>query len=62
LIIEVDGGIHSVQELEDEERQGNLESADLHLLRFTNDDVLKNLDRVLETICAEVKRLGTSRK
>jgi cyclase len=43
LVIEVDGGIHSLPEiaLNDLERQRYLESAGLKVLRFTNDAIFK---------------------
>jgi len=62
LIIELDGGIHRERQTEDAERQGNLEAGGFHVLRFPNEAVLTDMERVLETIRNEVMRLGTTRK
>ena len=50
LIIEVDGGQHTVEC--DARRTAFLESQGFQILRFWNDDVLKNLDGVWTTIAA----------
>ena len=50
LIIEIDGDVHAFQEEKDATRQSYLESQKIRVLRFTNDEVLKNLDGVLHTI------------
>lgn len=56
LVIELDGGIPVDQMEHDAERQNILESKDLFVLRFTNDQVLCDLENVLssiETACAD---------
>jgi len=52
LIIELDGSIHNDPEVlaSDFERQKYLESIGLRVIRFTNDEVFKNLEKVLTTI------------
>ena len=52
LIIEVDGGIHMDNEVQkrDLERQTHLESEGISFLRFTNDDVERKMERVIEKI------------
>ena len=50
LAIEVDGKIHDIQVLEDGTRQGKLEKYGVHFLRFTNDEVLDELNTVLNKI------------
>lgn len=52
LIIELDGSIHHLPDVakNDIERQMNLESDGIKFLRFTNDEVFKSLDKVLDTI------------
>ena len=52
LIIEVDGGYHSEprQQEDDELREEYLEKRGYHIIRFTNEEVLYNIDNVLETI------------
>ena len=51
LIIEVDGGYHSEprQQEDDELREEYLEKRGYHIIRFTNEEVLYNIDNVLET-------------
>jgi very-short-patch-repair endonuclease len=53
LAVEIDGPIHQYQKEEDSIRQGYLEFYGLHVLRFSNDDVIYRLARVLQQI-AEV--------
>ena len=52
LIIEVDGGYHAErQQAEDDSiRQSNLEQMGFHVMRFTNEDVLFDIDNVLQQI------------
>jgi len=57
LIIELDGSIHNLQEIaqNDIERQANLELDGLRVIRFTNDQVFNNLNKVLEDITKQIK-------
>ncbi len=51
-VIEVDGDVHG-QELrkrKDEHREKNLKNPGLHIIRYTNDEILKDLDGVLEDL------------
>ena len=52
LIIEVDGGYHSErQQMEDDAiRERDLERMGFHIMRFTNEEVLYNIDNVLQQI------------
>ena len=50
LVVEVDGLIHLSQKEYDEGRAAELERFDLKLIRFTNHDVLSNVDKVVEEI------------
>lgn len=50
LIIELDGGQHATQQHYDHERTEWLESQGFKVLRFWNNEVLSNTDRVLEVI------------
>ena len=63
LIIEIDGLIHQLPEnkISDEERSKWLADNGYRVVRFTNDQVLNNLENVLESISAELKvsPLGT---
>ncbi len=50
LVIEVDGLIHDQQIEEDQLRQQFLEALGLHVLRFTNEQVFKTIDAVIQSI------------
>jgi very-short-patch-repair endonuclease len=53
LVIELDGGQHSWQQVSDQSRTRLIEAAGYRVLRFWNNDVLSNLDGVLQQIqCA----------
>ena len=54
LIIEVDGEIHKYQKEEDEQRTIELIKKGFKVIRFTNDEVLKNIELVLEIIKREL--------
>jgi very-short-patch-repair endonuclease len=50
LIIELDGGQHSLNTAADAHRTAALEARGYLVLRFWNNDVLQNIDGVLQTI------------
>jgi very-short-patch-repair endonuclease len=50
LVIEVDGGQHTDAAEADRERDTWLRSQDFRVLRFWNNDVLKNQDGVMQVI------------
>src|ERR1044071_114198 len=50
LIIELDGGQHADRTVSDAERTTALEAQGYLVLRFWNNDVLRNIDGVLQTI------------
>jgi cyclase len=52
LVIELDGSIHLLPEVQsyDINRQQVLEKLGLHVLRFTNDSVINDLDNVIKEI------------
>ena len=52
LIIELDGAYHNTpkQELSDQQRTEWLESKGYCVIRFTNEELFSNIDKVLETI------------
>jgi cyclase len=56
LVIEVDGGIHNLpaQYEYDRNRDRELMSLGLKVLRFTNEEVFSNIDKVVETIITEI--------
>ena len=47
MVIEVDGDIHDLQKEEDERREKVLSALGLRVVRFRNDEVLKNLSAVV---------------
>ena len=57
LIIEVDGGYHSEpkQQEDDEDRTEWLESHGYHVLRFSNEEIMFDLDNVIEIIERSLK-------
>ena len=52
LAVEIDGDSHFQNDVESNEkyRQAFIESFGVQFLRFTNEDVFKNLDGVIETV------------
>ena len=56
LIIEIDGGYHleGEQPKRDEEREEELMSQGFRVLRFTNDEVIGDIDSVLDKISKEI--------
>src|SRR5882724_5259295 len=53
LIIEIDGPSHDVKVDQDETRTTWLESQGFRILRFSNEQVLYELDSVIQTVTAE---------
>jgi very-short-patch-repair endonuclease len=62
LVVEVDGDTHAAADhiMKDRQRETYLQSLGLRVIRYTNDDVLKNLDGVLEDMCKRVSSGTTS--
>ncbi|WP_083942825.1 endonuclease domain-containing protein [Sphingomonas soli] len=58
LAIEVDGDTHATQQAYDDRRTAFLESQGFRVLRFTNSDVMTNLDGVLQTIAHSLSACG----
>ena len=50
LIVEVDGKIHDKQQEYDRHRENIFISQDLHVIRFTNEQVVNNIEGVLKAI------------
>jgi very-short-patch-repair endonuclease len=50
LVVEVDGDIHDLQQVEDARREKALREMGLSILRFRNDEILKNLSVVVRKI------------
>ena len=57
LVIEVDGGQHGQQAAYDENRTQKLQAAGFRVLRFWNDEVLKEIESVKEKIWLAVQEL-----
>lgn len=55
LILELDGGQHATSQEEDAKRTAALEAQGYLVLRFWNNDVLKNTDGVVESIINTLK-------
>jgi very-short-patch-repair endonuclease len=60
LAVELDGDSHfeGNQQLYDKSRDEYLRSFNIRVLRFTNLEVMENLDGVLESIAAEIQKQG----
>ena len=56
LIVEVDGESHASQEDYDAARTAWLEAQDHHVIRFSNTDVMSNLEGVLQVIFEQCVR------
>jgi len=50
LVIEVDGKIHKYQKEYDYGREAEIEKYGIKIIRFTNDEVINDVDRVIEKI------------
>ncbi len=57
LVIEVDGESHTYTEAKDRARQRELESRGLNMIRFLNDDVLRDLEAMGLEILRQAGRL-----
>ena len=55
LVVEIDGAQHGWYAEYDADRTKALESAGLHVIRFTNDEIRDDLDDVLRRIGAELR-------
>jgi very-short-patch-repair endonuclease len=54
LVIEIDGKMHEFQKNEDISRADEIKSFGLKVIRFSNNDIRKNLTNVIEKIRKEV--------
>lgn len=55
LIVEVDGGIHEFQQDYDADREAYLNALGFRIIRFTNEEVNRDLKSVLQKIVNECK-------
>ena len=56
LVIELDGGQHAERQEQDSIRTKNLETSGYFVLRFWNNEVLRNIDGVLEEILSRASQ------
>jgi very-short-patch-repair endonuclease len=56
LVIEVDGGQHTEETEKDAARTARLEAQGFKVIRFWNDDVLRNLEGVLASIAESLQK------
>ena len=57
MIVEIDGGQHAEQTGYDQRRTAFLERAGYKVVRFWNNEVLKNIQGVLESLVVEIERI-----
>ena len=64
LIIEIDGSIHNDPSIKkmDEQREKDLKYLGYKIIRFTNQQVLNNLEKVVESIIKEITAIINSQK
>ena len=56
LAIEIDGEIHNFQKIRDRERDNMLEQKyRLKIIRYTNEDVLHNMEKIVDELCAIIQ-------
>jgi very-short-patch-repair endonuclease len=62
LVIEVDGGIHMKTQVKehDENRSAEFDRLGIHVIRFTNEQVLQTKEKVLEEIINYTLNLGNA--
>jgi len=55
LIVEVDGGIHNTSHVKehDENRSAELDRLGKTVIRFTNEEIIQNIEKVLEQITSQ---------
>jgi very-short-patch-repair endonuclease len=60
LAIEIDGGIHLVKEVSeyDDGRTHDIEKIGIKIIRFTNDQVLNDIDKVQNEILNKIRELA----
>ena len=56
LIIELDGPSHDARQVYDAQREAELRSRGWTIIRFTNEDVEKNLEGVILTIMEKIQK------
>ena len=61
LVIEADGSIHSIKEvqLNDKDREQQIISLGLHIIRFDNETIMQNIQFVLDSVLRKIEELRT---
>lgn len=59
--IEIDGGSHVDMVLEDANRQGSIEKLGVHFLRFSNEEVQNNIERIIKEIKKDIEEYVNNR-
>ncbi len=56
LVIEIDGGIHHKPEIRerDKNRTVEIEKYDVKIIRFTNEEIFNNMEKVIDMIKREL--------
>ena len=64
LIIELDGSIHNLKDIQiqDKDRQKDLERWGYHVIRFTNKEIQEGIDRVIDEIRKTINTIINSQK
>ena len=57
LVVEVDGGIHKNLEIEerDKNRAAEIQKYDVKIIRFSNEEIFNNMEKVIEKIKMELE-------
>jgi very-short-patch-repair endonuclease len=50
LVVEIDGKIHQYQKEYDQGREAEMNKYDIKIIRFTNDEVINDIDQIIEKI------------
>jgi very-short-patch-repair endonuclease len=59
LVIEIDGGYHDYVDEKDQSRQQRIETAGWQVIRFTNEEVLEDVEAVATAIARRLDIEGT---
>lgn len=57
LIIELDGGQHAIQQMQDAKRDAWLKNEGFYVLRFWNNEVIENMEGILQVIATTLSSL-----
>jgi len=57
LVVEVDGDIHDLQQEEDMRREKALRELGLKIIRFRNDEIVRDLSAAIEKIKTQIAKV-----